>query len=391
MGCKHYSRIKNYGYNTEKSGGDYIFAFFPFFPLIWKITNLPPIGILFLNYIFFSSSILILLKLFSEPKSYARNVILSLSLPSIIIFLIPYTEATFMLMVSIGIYGFIKNKYWIFFIGFLLASLTRPSFTFLLLSIIGTEFFYLIKHKKIKIGIKNTLYRISPLLIGTIIVSLIQYTQGSGDFFKFIKVQKYWNNILSIPHNLRDWSQESFGINIGVIFFIFIPLLILIFQLLYKQLKENKKKPVLNYKSPKDYLLILSMLYLIGNSLFIILFRGGSLHCLFRFTICSPFLYILLYIAFDYIRHISLNFRLFSICSLTLSSLLVLGLADYSTYWNFSDFGIFVFIASLFFWLFQDLKSCRIYKNGIILLLLVNLVWTTYLFNTYIINGWIFA
>jgi hypothetical protein len=359
--------------------------------LIWKISNLPPIGILFLNYMFFSISIIILLRVLTDSKKNIENVILSLSLPSIIIFFIPYTEATFMLMISIGIYGLIKKKYWFFFFGFLLASLTRPSFTILLISIIGTEFFFLVKHMNIKLGIVNTLSRVAPLLTGTLIVSLIQYTQGSGSLLKFVEVQKYWDNFLAIPHNLRDWSHEGFGINIGVIFLIFIPLFILIFQLFYNQLIKNNKKQLLDYKSPKDYLLILSIIYLIGNTLFIILFRGGSLHCLFRFTICSPFFYILLYIAFDYIRCILLNIRFFLISILAFSSLFVLGLADYSSLWNFSDFGIFIFIAAISFWLFQDLKSSKIYKIGIILLLLINLVWTTYLFNTYIINGWIFA
>ncbi len=387
---EHYFRIKKHGYNVE-NGGDYIFAFFPLFPLIWKISHLPPVGILFLNYIFFSVSIIILLKLLTKSENHIKNTILSLSLPSIIIFLFPYTEATFMLMVSIGVYGFVKKKYWIFFIGFLFAALTRPSFTFLLLSIIGTEFFYLVKHKNIKTGIVNTLSRIAPLLIGTFMVSLIQYTQGSGSLFKFIEVQKYWQNILTVPHNLRDWSHEGFAINIGVIFFVFVPLLVVFFQLFYKQLINNKDENSLDYKSPKDYLLILSILYLIGNSLFIIMFRGGSLHCLFRFTMSSPFFYVLIYIAFDYIRNISLNIRFFLLGTLSLLSLFVLGLADYSTHWNFSDFGIFIFIATLALWLLQDLKTNKIYNGGLILLLLVNLVWTTYLFNTYIVNGWIFA
>lgn len=388
---EHYNRIKNHGYNIEKAGGDYIFAFFPLFPFIWEISNLPPIGIIFLNYVFFSVSIIILLKLLTESKNYMTNIILSLSLPGIIVFLMPYTEATFMLMTSVGIYGLIKKKYWIYFLGFILASLTRPSFTFLLLSIIGTDFFYLVKHKNLKSGIINSIIRIAPLLIGTLVVSLIQYTQGSGGLFKFIEVQKYWENILSVPHNLRDWSHEGFGINIGVIFFIFIPLLVLLFQLFYNQFTDKKTKQILDYKSPKDYLLILSILYLIGNILFIILFRGGSLHCLFRFTICSPFFYILIFIAFDYLRNVPLNIRFFVISTLALLSLFVLGLADYSSYWNFSDVGFFVLIATLTLWLFQDLKSKKLYKAGLFFLFLTNLVWTTYLFNTYIINGWIFA
>ncbi len=308
-------------------------------------------------------------------------------MPSIIIFLIPYTEATYMITVTIGVLGLMKRRYWIYFLGFFLASLTRPSFTFLLLSIIGTEFFFLVKHKNFKSGILNLLSRIAPLLVGTTVVSLIQYAYGRGGWFKFIEVQKYWNNILSVPHNLRDWSHEGFGINIGVIFLVAIPLLITIFQLLYTQFIHNKNKPVVSYQSRKDYLLVLSILYLIGNSLFVVFFHGGSLHCLFRFTICSPFFYILLFIAFDYIRQIPLNIRFFQIGTL----ILVSGLVNYSTKWDFSDLGIFIFIGTITLWLFQDLKSNLIYKTSLVLLLSVNVVWTTYLFNTYIVNGWIFA
>ena len=99
----------------------------------------------------------------------------------------------------------------------------------------------------------------------------------SGSLFKFIEVQKYWENIFAIPHNIRDWSHEGFGINIGVVFLMFIPLLALIFQLFHLQLNPKGKKWFLDYKSPKDYLLILSVIYLVGNSLFVVFFRGGSL------------------------------------------------------------------------------------------------------------------
>ena len=389
---KHYFRIKNSGYNIEKAGGDYIFAFFPLFPLILKVINLPTIGILFVNYLFYSISILILLKLLSRSENYVINLIISLCLPSVIIFLIPYSEATFMLMIIIGIFGFMKKKYWIFFIGFLLASLTRPTFVFLLLSIIGTEFFFFVIHKNIKKGFMNSFLKTAPLLLGTLIVSLIQYSQGSGSLSKFIVVQKYWDHVFSIPHSLRDWSHESFSVNIGVIFLIFIPLLIILLQLFYNQFKTTGNKiQILDYNSPTDYLLILSILYIIGISLFIIFFQGGSLHNLFRYTISSPFFYILLFTSFDYIRHFAVNLRIYIVSTLALSSFFILGLVDYSKYWNFSDFGYFVLLATILFWLFQDLQSRIIYKTGLIVLVILNIIWTTYLFNTYIINGWIFA
>lgn len=388
---EHYARIKAQGYQVEQAGGDYIFAFFPLFPILWKISLLPPVGMLFLNYLFFSLSILLLLKLLAGPGQYRLNALLSLSLPGLVIFLMPYTEATYMLLVSVGLYGFVKKRYWIYFAGLGLAALTRPSFSFLLLSIMGTEFFFVWRHQQVKMAVVNTLRRISPLLAGTAVVSLVQYAQGSGSWFKFIEVQKYWENVLTVPHQLRDWSHEGFGINIGVLFLLFVPLLVLLFQLFFRQLPTDGKASGLSYQSPRDYLLVLSLLYLIGNCLFVLLFRGGSLHCLFRFTICSPFFYCLLFLSFDYIRTIAANIRLFVFSTLALLSLLVLGLADYSTYWNFSDFGLFLLIDVLGAWLFQDWQNHRTYRVGLVLLLAANLLWTSYLFNTYISNGWIFA
>jgi hypothetical protein len=388
---KHYYLIRNDGYNIEKAGGDYIFAFFPLFPLIWKMSHLPPVGILFLNYVFFSISILILLRIFSDCKYYFLNALLSLCFPILVVFLIPYTEAIYMLIISIGIYGFIKDKYWIYSTAFILAAITRPSFTIILLSIISVESFYFIRHRNIWLLLKKIFLMALPLLLGTMIVSLVQLTQNSGSLFKFIEVQKYWEHVFSLPHHLRDWSHESFAINIGVVFIIFIPLLTIIVMLLYTQFNKAKKREVLDYKNAKDYLLLLSIVYLIGNTLLVILFQGGSLHNLFRYTLCSPFFFVLLYSAFDYIRDISINFRFFIICTLSLLSLFIVGLADYSNRWNFSDFGIFVFISALSFWIFQDFGSSRFYKIGSFFLLLLNIVWTTYLFNIYIINGWIFA
>ena len=387
----HYFLIKKHGYGVKEAGGDYIFAFFPLFPTIWRITHLPPIGILFLNYLFLSISMLILLKLFSERKDYLKNVIISFSFPSIIIFFIPYTEATYLLMVSIGIYGFVKDKYWIFFFGLLFASLTRPSYTFLIFSILGVELFFLLYHKKILLFLRNFSLRILPLFAGTALVSAIQFSQGSGEVFKFIQVQKYWKNILSIPHNLRDWSHEGFAINIGVLFLVFAPLLIILVRLFYRQVAKKKATGILDYKNPVDYLTLLSALYLIGNTLFIIFFRGGSLHCLFRFTLCSPFLFILIFGAFRYVAQVEIKTRRLIYLTASVVSIVILSSVGYSRSWNFSDFGIILFISNLALWTFQDYSSERIYRIGLFSTFTLNLIWTTFLFNTYISNGWIFA
>ncbi len=382
----HYQQIKNYGYNLEKANGDYIYAFFPLFPLIWKISNLQPLGVLFMNYIFFSIAILLLLSL-SERKSYIFNTVLSLSLPGVIIFLIPYTEATFMFFISLGIYGIINKKYWIYFIAFLLASLTRPTFTFIGLSILAVELLFLISHKSFNTAIRNFLLRVAPLIAGTFLVPLIQ---GSGSLFKFIEVQKYWENAFLIPDKLSDWSQEGFGINMAVVFLIFIPLLYLLAKWFFALIRKSERFG-LNYEKPQDYLALLSAIYLLGMTLYVLLFRGGSLHCLFRFTICSPFIFILLFSAFEFIGRVPFQKRLKIVFISGFFGFSIFFLAEYSRFISFSDLGFFILAAVIGIWLFQDRLSSRLKKTSLITLLLVNIIWTTYLFNMYISNGWIFA
>lgn len=382
----HYEQIKNHGYDTVSSNGEYIYAFFPLFPLIWKISGLPSIGILFLNYLFFSISILLLLNL-SERKSFLINAILSLSLPGLVIFLIPYTEATFMLFISLGVYGFIKNKYWVYFIAFLLASLTRPTFTFIALSILCVEIFFLLSHKKIRTTIVNFLLRVAPLIVGTFLVPVIQNSESP---FQFLAVQKYWENALTIPTGLKDWSHEGFGINLCVIFLISIPLLYLLIKSFIRIIKKGKPVIPLEYRNPKDYLVLLSVFYLVGITMYILLFRGGSLHCLFRFTICSPFIYILLYSAFEYIERTNYENRLL-IALPALVGLATFFLAEYSRFFDFTDLGFFILSGAIGIWLFQDRISVRLKTISLITLLVVNLIWTTYLFNSYISNSWIFA
>jgi hypothetical protein len=390
----HYQLIKNSGFAVEKAGGDYIFAFFPLFPAIWRISHLPPIGIIFLNFILFSIAILTLLKLLTSKEQRLNNLLVSLILPSVIIFFIPYTEATFILMVSIAIYGFFQDKYWIYFIGMFLASITRPSYSILMISIVATEFFFYLISNEFKNMAKNLFFRILPLIIGTAIVTAIQWLSGSGSIFKFIEVQKYWDNIPSIPHNLRDWSLEGFSINLGIIFLIAFPLLWVVIIETFKNLikkKDTSHKNIEQLGYKKFYLIVLSAIYLIGNALFVILFRGGSLHCLFRFTLCSPFAYVLLFSSFNLVAKTAPQQRMFAFFVLSSLALFMLGLSNFSTYWDFSDFGFFMLTATLFMWLFQDYRHMLIYRLALPVLLFLNLIWTTYLFNMYVIDGWIFA
>lgn len=391
----HYHTIKNTGYDIEKANGDYIFAFFPLYPLIWNISGLPPIGMIFINYLLFGIALLILYKIFGTNKSLLRNtpLLIAFSIPTLVVFLIPYTESTFLLAGAIGLYGLTKKKYWIYFVGFFLCALTRPTYTFLMLSLIGAEVFFLLGHKQILSTIKSTFFKLLPLGLGTLTVSIVHKSYSGGGFFKFVEVQKYWDHVLSIPHGIRDWSHEGFGMSLGIIFIFAIPLFAILLLLFYNQLVGSIKKSMVSIfdNTPNNYIQVLSIFYIVGIFLFILLFQGGSLNGLSRYVLCTPFFFSLLFFSFNYISKIDASYRFFFFITLSLFSVFSLGLIDYSTQWNFSDTGMFLTIALFFFWLFQDLSQSKIYKVGLYSTVFVNVVWTAYLFNTYISNGWIFT
>ena len=387
----HYYQISNHGYDIEKAGGDYIFAFFPLFPAVIKILHLSPLMACILNFILFSLSILILCKLFSVPDKWQMNVLIYLTFPFLVVFLIPQNEALYMFVLTLAIYGFMKNRYWLFFLGMFLAALTRPSFSILLGAFLCTEFFFMVKEKHIINTLKNTLLRILPLILGMICVSLIQwYYLSSGAFFKFVDVQKQWGGHFGLPHFLRDWSYEGFSINIGVICLLFMPLFVLFFQLFFQQFSKKRNASVFSSSKPQHYLLIFSIIYILGHASFCLLFSGGGLQGLFRFCLCNPFFIILLLSAFKYIEKIPLSYKLFSFVTFSGFAGFTLAVTPFSTYWHFSDLGLFLMIFAVGLWLFQDYYSKRLYKFSLYSTLFLNIVWTTFLFNTFITGRTLF-
>lgn len=384
--AKHYQLIKDYGYDIEKAGNDFIFAFFPLFPFVWKFTNLPPIGILFFNFILFSIALLLLDRWLSNKNTKTTNVLLSFALPSVIIFLIPYTEALFFLLITLGIYGILKNKYVWFFMGFFMASLTRPAYTILGLAIICSEIYFLAQHRNIKLFFKRLIMNTLPLVLGTISVAVIHLSYGSSSFFTFVEVQKYWETIFRFPSlHLSDWSHEGFSINLSFLLMIFFPLLI---WLSTKFVQKIRQKAVHQHIDNYDFLQILSIIYLLGTVFFILFFKGGSIHCMFRYTMCTPFFYVLLYLFKGQIKKKYLYIIFFILSLLILWGLSII---PYTSHYSFSDFGGLLFLTVFWLWVLQKNNDKKWYKLATIILVGSNILWTSYLFSMYLSNGWIFA
>ena len=392
----HYKWIAQDGYKVKEAGGDFIFAFFPLFPFVWHISGLPPLGIIPLNFLFFAIGILILLSLFRQDnlQSSTTSLLLALSLPTAVVFFLPYTEALFLLVAAIGLYGLIRNKYWLYFLGFFLCALTRPTYTFLTLSIIGTELFFLCYYRNLKKSLKSMFYKLLPLLLGTLAVSVIQSAWHGGGFFKFIEVQKYWDHHFSIPKQITDWSHEGFAISSGLLALIFLPLVAILLWLLIRQIKTFRKSDNSPAQLPitqRNYVLLLSLIYLSGTFLFILFFQGGSFNGLSRYVLCSPFFLVILFYAPKFFQRTNLRLRVGLFLLLATAAIFFINQIEYSQLWNFSDFGLFILIAVAFLWLFQQYASRRLYHILLYLTLFSNVVWTSWLFNTYIASGWTFT
>src|SRR5579872_300456 len=84
--AEHYYWIKNNGYEGFRV------AFFPLFPMLWKVTSLSIYGVVLFNALLFLLSFYFLARLFSLPP---LHILLYLSIPSFFFFYLPYSESVF--------------------------------------------------------------------------------------------------------------------------------------------------------------------------------------------------------------------------------------------------------------------------------------------------------
>jgi hypothetical protein len=386
----HYYEICKNGYNNDRN---YLYAFFPLFPLLWKITTLPATGIIALNYLMFAISLGILWKFLTKDKGFLIYFLL-LNLPFIAPFIIPYTESLFFLSITLAIIGHLKGKYWLYFIGALLTAMTRSAITIILLTIVITEGITFFKERDIKASLNRFLFSMVPLLIGTFAVLVYQKISGAESLFSYVDAIKTWDRKFGFPSNLRDWSHEGFGLNIATIFFI---LPVSIFVLVKKLFKLRKPEQIIdpdtqicNHK--EEYLLVLSTVYIIGMFLTNLLFQGGSINGLFRYTLCTPFFFYLLIYFFRRLKSLNYSSKLLYYIFASFSGLFTMTMSVYSGNWNLSDAGFILLMITFGLLIFNnDLHQKKPYRIILGITIFLNIVWNTYMLNIYVSNGWIFT
>ncbi len=386
--ARHYYRIKKTLYKIDEVGQDYIFGFFPLFSLCWKFSHLSSTGIIVLNFLFLSISLCILSFIYAKEK-LLKSIVLVFTLPIFTVYFMPYTEAVFALTFSVAILGvFLKNRN-LFFIGLFLFAMSRPSIIIVLLTLLCLEFILFLKDRNIRESLKRFLWHITPIVLGTLSVSAIQLYFNSGAVFKFVEVQKYWGTKFQIPNVIFDWSFEGFGMNIWAMFFVYVFGIPELFRLCFIAKKEEVAE--------MNYWYFFSWIYLIGITTFVLLFQGGNLHSLFRYTLCTPFFFIVFFNFFNQARLISFyKIALFFIIQFICSYLFMRNQA-FSPQLDFAKTGYFVLVSAAFIIIkFRGLDFKIDNKYGKVfsysfygIILLLSIFWNTYLLNMFITNAWI--
>jgi hypothetical protein len=389
----HYKNIADNRYNIVPGFGETCFAFFPAFPYLWRITGLSAKGVSVLNYILFSLGVAVLLWLFI-PGAGGHVYAISVLLPATVSFQIPYTESLFFLFISLAVLGALKNKYWLFFVFVAAAAATRPAVTIILLSFIAADLLFFFRHENLKFTLREILLKAVPIFFGTGLAVYEQY-RFSGSFFKFMEAQSIWNHTFRIPKDIFDWSVEGFSMSAFAISFVVIPSVIYLTRLFLRFLKEEETLPVLGLftgkgEDAKDYLAAQAMFYFTGICLFILFFQGGSLNGLQRYIMATPYFYICLFYFIPKVPLLApkvkkLGFAGFLVCGILLMS------CFYSKKWNFSDLGFIICVLFAVYFLFEDTFSKRTKYIFLAFTLLAAAIWKTYLFNSFLSDGWIFT
>ena len=258
------------------------------------------------------------------------------------------------------------------------------------LALLFTEVYFLFQHHQVHKSIRSFVVKILPLIAGTALVSLIQYSYGSDHFAKFIEVEKYWGYKLQLPHGISDWAPEQFSSNLPMALAVFPAILAFLgintFRSLFAYKNDIKSQDPYVSAGNKEYLFILSLIYIAGIVLTILLFRGGSLNGISRYAGCTPFFVILLIMLRNKVPGINpktVKLLFFTAIFLVAVSM---SLIHYSRVWNFSDLGFILFFFQIAFFTFSTLISNRLLVAAFAIL---SAWWASYLFSLFISNAWI--
>ena len=141
----------------------------------------------------------------------------------------------------------------------------------------------------------------------------------------------------------------------------------------------------------KCFLNIVLLFCCLSAFLSVFFFQQGCLNGLSRYVLCSPYVVILLFLNQEKILSISLKKRLITFVILAVFSFVIFLISNYSSSFNFSYLGYFILVGVIALYLFKDIKQQLAYTIFLWAIFLINILWTTYLYNMYLCNGWLYT
>jgi hypothetical protein len=368
-------------------------AFFPLFPMFWKITHSSALAVSILNYLIYIFSVAILVVFLLNTSLLNKVIVFAIliSIPSSINYCIPYSESLFLLTTTLAMVGITQKKYWLFFIGCFLLSMVRPATVFVFFAILLAEFVIFIQQKEVRIFIKEIALKLLPFMLGYCTVIFIQYLY-TDSWTALFDARKYWTPVVAFDH-FSDWSVEGFGLSIFAMCFICLPGIVFILSLIFFKRKTsilNYLKALCNYKNA--YLFFISIIYLIGICVFSLSTQGFDFHSFSRYILSSPLFYIVVLIMLNYLDNKPLLLVSILYCTITLLTVLFLRNVEYGgDKIQFSFVGLYLFIITGAYLLMKNRIPLSFQICMALGIILLNSVWNTYLLNIFLCNGWIFT
>ena len=277
-----YKSIVDNGYSFI-AGQQSNVAFFPFFPVLWKLTSLSPLWISFVNLIFMLSGMLILQRTFNLNR---KDFLLVLSIPSLFFCYIPYSEAIFFFAGSLIIYG-LKKENWVAIVGIFIACLTRSSTLMFIPIILFSKLYNYQANKNNKKRIVETLLLTLTAIFSTLFALYVQYLE-SGVFFTIFQTQESWNRVMGMPVlYFTTWDEARLIWLDGLAFFIGVISFILCVVLVFKKYLNRQKTISSHFLFSLSYLALVAIVALLYSGQDAL--GGSTLYSLNRFIFATPF------------------------------------------------------------------------------------------------------
>lgn len=395
-----YRLMSQHLYDPEYVWPGYV-AFFPLFPMVWRLTGLSPIGICLLNFVLFVAGLLVLIAATNKAAdNVQQRFAVLLSMPFLVIFLIPYSEALFFLCISVGLYGLLRNRYWLYFIGFMLGCMTRAAGSILLVAWIIADILYVIQYRlSWRQLFRNLALHLAPVVAGVAAVMLIQSISGHAGLFAFAGAQFEWGKEWSLPTwPLTDWSEESKSVTQPLLFTLFLPALGWLCVRLVDALRgRGAATPTAQNSSAADAVTsrdewlvrVLSVLFFVGNIVLALFTQKGCMFSQARLLTCTPFFFFLMMDFSGALRGSSREAKVWRwvvIAFMVLAAVLCRGML-----FKAQTLGTLLVFLMTVLVLFTPFRSKVVNRVLLGVTLFLNVYWTAYLFNCFLSGGWIFT